>query len=181
MGRSFERHLRVCHSTSPETGQLTSSNVIELLIAIFALVKGDIDIVQASMIGSILSNILLVLGMSYFAGGLRFHEQLYALAGAQMHISLLGLSVCPPLDHRRQNADPQIAAIVLPAAFHYAYPMTSTVVNNARRQGVPTGTELDDLLSMSRGLSFILLAAYGMFLTFQLWSKSHLLHSRRLY
>jgi Ca2+:H+ antiporter len=72
---------------------LTSSNVIELLIAILALVKGDIDIVQASMIGSILSNILLVLGMSYFAGGLRFHEQLYALAGAQMHISLLGLSV----------------------------------------------------------------------------------------
>jgi calcium/proton exchanger cax len=69
--------------------------VIELLIAILALVKGDIDIVQASMIGSILSNILLVLGMSYFAGGLRFHEQLYALAGAQMHISLLGLSVRP--------------------------------------------------------------------------------------
>lgn len=76
---------------------LTLSNVIELLIAILALVKGDIDIVQASMIGSILSNILLVLGMSYFAGGLRFHEQLYALAGAQMHISLLGLSVCPPV------------------------------------------------------------------------------------
>jgi len=73
--------------------RLTHSNVIELLIAILALVKGDIDIVQASMIGSILSNILLVLGMSYFAGGLRFHEQLYALAGAQMHISLLGLSV----------------------------------------------------------------------------------------
>lgn len=69
------------------------SNVIELLIAIIALTKGDIDIVQASMIGSILSNILLVLGMSYFAGGLRFHEQLYALVGAQMHISLLGLSV----------------------------------------------------------------------------------------
>jgi len=76
---------------------LTNSNVIELLIAILALVKGDIDIVQASMIGSILSNILLVLGMSYFAGGLRFHEQLYALAGAQMHISLLGLSVRPLL------------------------------------------------------------------------------------
>jgi Ca2+:H+ antiporter len=81
---------------------LTVSNVIELLIAIIALVKGDIDIVQASMIGSILSNILLVLGMSYFAGGLRFHEQLYALAGAQMHISLLGLSVRYPLEFESQ-------------------------------------------------------------------------------
>ena len=92
MGRSFERHLWVCPPFILVL-RLTHSNVIELLIAILALVKGDIDIVQASMIGSILSNILLVLGMSYFAGGLRFHEQLYALAGAQMHISLLGLSV----------------------------------------------------------------------------------------
>lgn len=165
----------------PYSLTLIYSNVIELLIAIIALVKGDIDIVQASMIGSILSNILLVLGMSYFAGGLRFHEQLYALAGAQMHISLLGLSVrffrrlcLGPL------TDPQIAAIVLPAAFHYAYPMTSTVVNNARRQGVPTGDELDDLLAMSRGLSFILLAAYAMFLTFQLWSTSILLLARSI-
>jgi len=94
MGRSLERHLWVCPPLIL-VSMLTSSNVIELLIAILALVKGDIDIVQASMIGSILSNILLVLGMSYFAGGLRFHEQLYALAGAQMHISLLGLSVRP--------------------------------------------------------------------------------------
>jgi len=92
MGRSLERHLWVCPPFFL-VAWLIHSNVIELLIAILALVKGDIDIVQASMIGSILSNILLVLGMSYFAGGLRFHEQLYALAGAQMHISLLGLSV----------------------------------------------------------------------------------------
>jgi Ca2+:H+ antiporter len=31
--------------------------------------------------------------MSYFAGGLRFHEQLYGVVGAQMHISLLGITV----------------------------------------------------------------------------------------
>lgn len=97
MGWIVERHLWVRPSLTAFTYDYSvltcPSNVIELLIAIIALVKGDIDIVQASMIGSILSNILLVLGMSYFAGGLRFHEQLYALAGAQMHISLLGLSV----------------------------------------------------------------------------------------
>lgn len=75
---------------------LTCSNVVELLIAILALVKGDIDIVQASMVGSILSNVLLVLGMSYFAGGLRFHEQQYGIIGAQMHISLLGITVSDP-------------------------------------------------------------------------------------
>lgn len=53
--------------------------------------------------------------------------------------------------------------------------MTSQVVNTARRQGAPEGEELRNLLAMSRGLSFMLLAAYAMFLTFQLWSKSTLL------
>lgn len=67
----------------------------------------------------------------------------------------------------------QILAIVLPAAYHYAYPMTSEVINTARRQGVPEGEELKNLLAMSRGLSFLLLATYGMFLTFQLYSRSN--------
>jgi Ca2+:H+ antiporter len=156
-------------------------NAVELLIAILALVKGDIDIVQASMVGSILSNselydplapssgvprtgcslhrsaVLLVLGMSYFAGGLRFHEQIYGIIGAQMHISLLGISVL---------------SIVLPAAYHYAYPSTLAVVDQEiHRIDVPEGLELAALLQMSRGLSFILLAVYAMFLCFQLWSE----------
>ncbi|KAK8845503.1 calcium/proton exchanger [Kwoniella newhampshirensis] len=135
-------------------------NAVELLIAILALVKGEIDIVQASMVGSILSNVLLVLGMSYFAGGLRFHEQIYTVIGAQMHISLLGIS---------------LMAIVLPAAYHYAYPSTSEIVNSTRNGAFqPEGEELANLLKMSRGLSFILLAVYGMFLTFQLYTHAYL-------
>lgn len=78
----------------------------QLLISILALVKGDIALVQASMIGSILSNTLLVLGMCYFAGGLRFHEQLYQVAASQLQISLLGIS---------------IAAIILPAGESFAF------------------------------------------------------------
>nr|XP_018266789.1 calcium/proton exchanger [Kwoniella dejecticola CBS 10117]OBR88947.1 calcium/proton exchanger [Kwoniella dejecticola CBS 10117] len=134
-------------------------NAVELLIAILALVKGDIDIVQASMVGSILSNVLLVLGMSYFAGGLRFHEQLYTLVGAQMHISLLGIS---------------LLAIVLPAAYHVAYPNVRGAVSDARSGLQPEGEELANLLKMSRGLSFILLAVYAMFLMFQLYTHSYL-------
>ncbi|WWC85887.1 calcium/proton exchanger [Kwoniella dendrophila CBS 6074] len=134
-------------------------NAVELLIAILALVKGDIDIVQASMVGSILSNVLLVLGMSYFAGGLRFHEQLYTIIGAQMHISLLGLS---------------LLAIVLPAAYHVAYPNVRNVISDTRSGLQPEGEELSNLLQMSRGLSFILLAVYGMFLTFQLYTHAYL-------
>ncbi|BEJ16713.1 hypothetical protein CspHIS471_0601140 [Cutaneotrichosporon sp. HIS471] len=132
------------------------------LIAILALVKGDIDIVQASMAGSILSNILLVLGMSYFAGGLRFHEQLYAVVGAQTHISLLGISV---------------AAILLPEAYHLSYPTTTQTQDNQvtdRASVRLSAGELKDILSMSRGLSFILLFVYALYLTFQLYTHAYL-------
>jgi Ca2+:H+ antiporter len=44
----------------------TFGNFVELIIAILALVRGEIDIVQSSMIGSILSNTLLVLGMCLY-------------------------------------------------------------------------------------------------------------------
>lgn len=71
----------------------TFGNAVELLISILALVKGEIGLVQASMIGSILSNTLLVLGFCFFCGGLRFHEQIYSTSASQLQISLLGIAV----------------------------------------------------------------------------------------
>ena len=50
-------------------------NAVELIIFIIALVKGEIAIVQASLLGSILANLLLILGMAFLVGGLRFREQ----------------------------------------------------------------------------------------------------------
>lgn len=47
----------------------TLGNVVELIVAILALVKCELQIVQSSLLGSILSNLLLVLGMCFFAGG----------------------------------------------------------------------------------------------------------------
>ena len=66
-------------------------------------------------------------------------------------------------------------AIVLPAAYHFAFPNTMSVVNSARySSSEPEGEELTNLLKMSRGLSFILLAVYAMFLMFQLWTHAYL-------
>ena len=48
---------------------------IQLIVAILALRQGQLRVVQASLIGSILSNLLLVLGMCFFVGGLKYHEQ----------------------------------------------------------------------------------------------------------
>ncbi|KAG8834148.1 hypothetical protein FRC18_002525 [Serendipita sp. 400] len=82
--------------TGPTVGGLfnaTFGNAVELIISILALVKGQLRIVQAAMLGSILSNCLLVLGMCFLAGGLRFHEQGYGVRIAQQQISLLSLAV----------------------------------------------------------------------------------------
>ncbi|KAJ9096619.1 hypothetical protein QFC20_006381 [Naganishia adeliensis] len=133
-------------------------NAVELLISILALVKGDIPLVQASMIGSILSNTLLVLGMCYFAGGLRFHEQLYQVAASQLQISLLGIS---------------IAAIILPAAYHFATSPNAAGVNAADITDLANGEERH-LLSISRGLAFLLLSVYAMYLVFILYTHAYL-------
>jgi Ca2+:H+ antiporter len=48
-----------------------AGNVVELILSIAALNAGLYDVVATSLLGSILSNLLLVLGMSFFVGGLK--------------------------------------------------------------------------------------------------------------
>lgn len=57
--------------------EIRLTSVTELIIFIIALVNGQVRIVQAAVIGSILSNLLIILGMSFLLGGLRYQEQLY--------------------------------------------------------------------------------------------------------
>jgi len=68
-------------------------NAVELIIFIIALVKNEIAIVQASLLGSILANLLLILGMAFLLGGLRYREQVYNSTATQMSACLLSLSV----------------------------------------------------------------------------------------
>ena len=68
-------------------------NAVELIIFIIALVKNEIRIVQASLLGSILANLLLILGMAFLLGGLRYREQIYNSTVTQMSACLLSLSV----------------------------------------------------------------------------------------
>ena len=68
-------------------------NAVELIIFIIALVKNEIRIVQASLLGSILANLLLILGMAFLFGGLRFREQIYNSTVTNMSACLLSLSV----------------------------------------------------------------------------------------
>jgi Ca2+:H+ antiporter len=70
----------------------TFGNAVEVVVAIQALLANEIRVVQASMIGSIFSNLLLVLGCCFFFGGLRYREQSFNPTVATANMSLLALS-----------------------------------------------------------------------------------------
>lgn len=71
----------------------TFGNATELIIAIFALKAGLISVVKATLTGSIISNMLLVLGFSVFLGGLRYKEQEFQPIAARLNASAMNLAV----------------------------------------------------------------------------------------
>jgi len=70
----------------------TFGNAVEVVVAVNALKANEFRIVQASMIGSIYSNLLLVLGCSFFFGGIKHSEQSYNHMVATANMGLLCLS-----------------------------------------------------------------------------------------
>ena len=71
----------------------TFGNATELIIALSALSSGLIPIVKASITGSIIGNILLVLGLSMLAGGVRRPKQTFNRAAAGLQVTMLTLAV----------------------------------------------------------------------------------------
>ena len=104
MGKATE-HI-AAHTGQGVGGLLnaTFGNAAELIIAIMALRNGLIDVVKASLTGSIIGNILLVLGASLLAGGVKFKQQAFHATGARMQSTLLTLAAF---------------GLIGPAAFHH--------------------------------------------------------------
>ncbi len=77
----------------------TFGNAAELIIALFALSKGLEGVVKASITGSIIGNILLVLGLSLLGGGLKFKQQLFnrtAASTSSTALTLAGIALLIP-------------------------------------------------------------------------------------
>ncbi|KAI9900661.1 hypothetical protein N3K66_004923 [Trichothecium roseum] len=132
----------------------TFGNAVELIVSIVALKDGQIEVVQSSMLGSILSNLLLVMGMCFLFGGLKHRgengsgtEQTFSSAVAQATCSLMTLSS---------------ASLVIPAALY-----------GVLDQRDATGKE-QSILVLSRGTAIILLFLYIVYLIFQLRTHSNL-------
>jgi len=159
--------------TSQSIGGLlnaTFGNAVEIIISIIALKAGLIRVVQSSLIGSILSNLLLVLGMCFVAGGFKHKVMKFDTTAAQTSSGILFLAVL---------------AVVMPAALKYQVQDDQAkldeyiLVNNitANETDYIEGFELHPLpletrlLVLSRGTAIIMLIVYGLFLFFQL--KTH--------
>lgn len=81
----------------------TFGNAAELIIALMALRRGLFDVVKASITGSIIGNILLVLGLSILLGGLKYPRQVFNRTAAMLGSTMLALSAI---------------ALLMPAVFH---------------------------------------------------------------
>ncbi len=104
LGRATEQ---LAEHTGEGVGGLlnaTFGNAAELIIALAALQKGLYDVVKASLTGSVIGNLLLVLGASIAAGGLKHKEQRFNAQAASSQSTLLTLAAI---------------GLIVPAAFHY--------------------------------------------------------------
>src|SRR3970040_2029613 len=93
IGRSTEE---LAHHTGPRLGGLlnaTLGNAAELIITIAAIREGLLDLVKASLAGSVLGNLLLVLGMAMVLGGLKNGWQTFDRRQASHHSILLVLTI----------------------------------------------------------------------------------------
>ncbi|RXK39512.1 calcium/proton exchanger [Tremella mesenterica] len=138
----------------------TFGNAVELIVAIVALVQNQLRLVQTSLLGSVISNLLLVLGMSFFASGFFFFESTFQATAAQSSSSLLTLACI---------------TLILPAAYH-ASEMDIDAAKSLLEDGAPdpADSSLHGLLILSRGTSIILFLTYLGYLYFQLRSHSTL-------
>nr|VDD61364.1 unnamed protein product [Brassica oleracea] len=144
---------QLAYYTGPTVGGLlnaTFGNVTELIISIFALKNGMIRVVQLTLLGSILSNMLLVLGCAFFCGGLVFSRKDQVF---DKFLSLL-LSV----NTGECGCEFRIGfdgcyGLLFPAVLHYTH------------SEIHAGSSE---LALSRFSSCIMLVAYAAYLFFQL-------------
>jgi len=153
MGKGTE-HL--AEHLGPGAGGLLSAtfgNAAELIIAMFALSKGLEGVVKASITGSILGNLLLVLGLSLVAGGIKFKRQSFNRTASSMSATALTLAA---------------AALLVPTIFHAV----------AERVPVSAGgwtPEKEQTLSLA--IAVVLALTYLFTLVFSLVTHKNMLQS----
>jgi Ca2+:H+ antiporter len=150
MGEATEA---IAARTGPGIGGLlnvTFGNAPELIIAFFALIEGLQEVVKASIVGSIIGNILLVMGAAMVVGGIPRDKQTFSRTAATAQSAMLLLA---------------LAALILPAAFQLIHGGALPGVGEER---VDFGSDVE---RVSFGVAIVLLVTYAAGLLFSL--KTH--------
>src|SRR6476469_1255214 len=124
----------------------TFGNAAELIIAGIALQKGLTGVVKASITGSIIGNILLVLGLSTLLGGIKHKEQVFNASGARTSMISLSLAAI---------------ALIIPTVFHFAAAAS------------PSGWSPKVEHQLSLGIAIVLFVTYLCVLVFTLGTHKH--------
>jgi len=119
----------------------TFGNATELIISFFALKAGLFDVVKASIAGSVIGNILLVLGASMFLGGIKFKSQKFSKKQVEVSASMLLFSVI---------------GLSIPAIFTHT--LNPDILTNSRYEG------------LSIAVAFIMFFIYVMSLYFSFYT-----------
>ncbi len=125
----------------------TFGNAAELIIAVVALKAGQLDVVKASLTGSIIGNVFLVLGASFLAGGLRHRIQTFNVKGAEAQAASLSVAS---------------VALIVPSAFHAVGSLAVAP---------------ETVAQLSLSIAVLLLAVYGLSLVFTLRTHRDLFSS----
>jgi len=131
----------IARRTGPAVGGLLNStfgNLPELIIAVVALRAGMIEMVRGALIGALLANLLLGLGLAFLLGGMRYHVQDYNPLAARSYASMMLLAVI---------------SMAVPSAFHRFF-------------GAEQGFQHVAMLDTS--VAVVLLVTYALFLVYQL-------------
>ena len=147
MGEATEA---IAAKTGPGIGGLlnvTFGNAPELIIAFFALLEGLQEVVKASIVGSIIGNVLLVMGAAFVVGGWSRDKQTFSQTAAHAQSAMLTLA---------------LAALIFPALFQLIHGGSLPGVGD---EHVDFGSDLEKL---SLGVALVLLVSYGAGLWFSL-------------
>ena len=147
MGHATEQ---LAHRMGEGIGGLLNAsfgNAAELIIALIALRAGHIEVVKASITGSIIGNLLLVLGASVLMGGLKFQRQKFNKTAVRASCTALILAA---------------GALVIPTVFHYAAARSPEGWTPAAEQ------------RLSLAIAVVLLATYAAMLLFSLVTHKQL-------
>jgi Ca2+:H+ antiporter len=167
VGRSVDQVADRLGSGATGVVQSALGNLPELFVCIFALRQGLVKVVEAAVIGSILGNILLVLGLAFVVGGLKNGRQKFDGARARGLIALMLLAVAamlvpslasyvhtPAAQHERALS--VIASVVLLGVFALSVPSSM-----ARAEGEQPSGEADGAARWPPVLAYAMLAATG--------------------